>query len=388
MALTVADSPLVVHMIDELPRDGAEMLLLDLMRTRHPQLRYEIACLIRGGPLQPEFEHIGVPVTVFGRRAKLDPVLVWRLARWLKRKRASIVHTHLFTADTYGRLAARLAGVPVVYSTAHNIVNPWKGALHKGIDRTFARLSTGVIGCSDEVAQALRDRDGIAPDRVLTISNGIELAKFSEISGAGVRTEFGLPEDRKLIGVVGRLHPQKGHEDLLQALAGMEAARSGRLACLVIGTGELDQTLRAKVTALGLDGCVIFTGMRTDVPRLIAAVDAIVMPSRWEGLPIALLESMASAKPVLCTRVGGIPDVVRDGENGLLVEAGDVQALRARLTWLLEHPSEGTALGIQARDTVLGRFDVRRTAAAYNRLHCQALGLPVDDWLPASGPLA
>ena len=366
---------LIVHLIDELPRDGAEMLLLDLMRYRHPEFRYVVGCLIRGGPLEEEFAHIGIPVIIFGRRHKLDPSLVLRLAAWLRRERVAIVHTHLFTADTYGRLAAKLAGVPAVFSTVHNIVNPWKGGFRKGIDRLFARLSTRVIGCSEEVTQALATRDGIPADRLMAIPNGIDLKKFAQVSGEGVRAEFGLPADRPLLGVVGRLHPQKGHENLFHALAAMPQARAGGVSCLVIGTGELQDALHAMVREMGLEHCVIFTGMRTDVPRLVAALDVFVMPSRWEGLPIALLEAMASAKPVICTRVGGIPDVVIDGDNGLLVDPEQPAQLQARIVQLLGDPGARTRLGLRARETVIDRFDVTRTAAAYNQLHMQALGL-------------
>ena len=375
MATRCAEAPLIVHIIDELPRDGAEMLLLDLMRRRLPGFRYVVVCLIRGGALEEEFTRIGTPVVIFGRRNKLDVFLVIRLAAWLKREKAAVVHTHLFTADTYGRLAARLAGVPVVFSTVHNIVNPWKGGFRKMIDRLFARMSTGVIGCSEEVAQTLATRDKIPANRLMAIPNGIDLQKFAHVSGFGVRAEFGLPEDRLLVGVVGRLHPQKGHEDLFLALAAMPLARTGQLSCLVVGTGDLETQLHDRVAELGLERCVVFAGMRTDVPRLVAAMDVFVMPSRWEGLPIALLEAMASSKPVLCARVGGIPDVVHDNDNGLLVESGNVTALQARLEWLLGDAAARERLGHRARETVIERFDITRTAAAYNQLHRQSLGL-------------
>lgn len=368
-------SPHIVHMIDELPRDGAEMLLVDLMRLRIPGYRYTIVCLIKGGPLEQEFEKLGIPVVIFGRKGKLDFGLVFRVASWLKRERAVVVHTHLFTADTYGRLSARLAGVPAVFSTVHNIVNPWKGSGRKLIDRLFARLSTAVVGCSEEVTQTLATRDKIPASKLVSIPNGIDLQKFSSFSGAGVRSEFGLPEDRPLIGVVGRLHEQKAHGDLFRALAELPQVRDKQLNCLVIGTGDLQEALKQQVKALGLEECVIFTGMRTDVPRLVAAMDVFVMSSHWEGLPIALLEAMASSKAVLCTRVGGIPDVVIDGENGLLVEPRDVPQFAKRLDDLLQDPALRARLGQRARETVIARFDVSRTAAAYNRLHQQALGL-------------
>lgn len=375
--------PLVAHLIDELPRDGAEMLLLDLLRHRSPALRYVVVCLIRGGPMEEDFAELGIPVVIFGRRSKLDFGLVLRMARWMRREKVAVVHTHLFTADTYGRLAARIAGVPAIFSTVHNIVNPWKGGFRKWLDRTFARFNTRVIGCSEEVTQALEHRDGIPAKRLVAIPNGIDLCKFERVSGADVRDEFGLPQQQPLIGVVGRLHPQKGHADLFRALAQMPSALDGRLTCLVIGTGELEAELRQQVDALGLGRCVVFTGVRKDVPRLVAAMDVFVMPSRWEGLPIALLEAMASAKPVLCTRVGGIPDVVKDDDNGLLIDEGDVDALRSRLDRLLGDAAERARLGRRARAAVIAQFDVTRTAEAYNRLHLSALGLPVPAGVPA-----
>ncbi len=366
-------------MIDELPRDGAEMLLLDLLRLRLPDFRYAVVCLVRGGVLQPEFERIGVPVTVFGRRGRFDPMLVWRLARWLRRHRADVVHTHLFTADSYGRVAARLAGVPAVFSTVHNIAPAGAGPLRGVVSRILARFTTAIVGCSDEVSQALIQRDGLEPARVRSIPNGIDLMRFGQASGEGVREEFKLPGTRRLIGVVGRLHEQKGHDDLLRALASLPQPLRGNLSCLIIGTGELEAELRRRVEELGLADCVVFTGMRTDVPRLVAALDAFVMPSRWEGLPIALLEAMATSRAVLCTRVGGIPDVVVHATNGLLVDAGDVDALRSGIETLLADPGFAQRLGRQARATVIERFDVSRTAAAYNELHCAALGLGCRD---------
>lgn len=366
--------PLVVHMIDELPRDGAEMLLLDLMRHRDPRMRYVVLCLVRGGPLQPEFEKLGVPVVVFGHRARIDPYLLGGLIRWLRRERPGVVHTHLFLADSYGRLAARLAGVPAVFSTVHNIVGPGRGLLRRVLHQGLARWSTAVVGCGDEIAQSLVE-SGLPRARVVSIPNGIDLLRFGGVDGDGVRQEFGVAAGRSLIGVVGRLHRQKGHDVLLHALAGMSAAERERLACLVIGTGELDGELRGLSASLGLDACVIFTGMRTDVPRLVAGLDLFLMPSRWEGLPIALLEAMASRKAVLCSRVGSIPGVVRDGENGALIDTEDPVALRNGIQRLLAQPAVREEYGRRARAEAVERFDITRTADAYNALHASALGL-------------
>ena len=369
----MSDRPHVVHIIDELPRDGAEVLLLDLVRRRDARMRYSVLCLVRGGPLVEEFERAGVPVVIFGRRGAVDPHMLWRLVRWLRREHATVVHTHLFTADSYGRLAARLAGVAAVFSTVHNSVGP-PGRLRKLANRVLARLSDSVIGCGDEIAAALESQ-GVPAQRILSIPNGIDLQRFQGAQGAGVREEFGVQAERVVLGMVGRLHVQKGHEVLLECLAGMSETQRRAVACLVIGVGELEQRLRSRVEQLGLEDVVTFTGSRTDVPRLVAALDVFVMPSLWEGLPIALLEAMASGRAVLCSSVGSIPGVVQHGENGWLVEPGNVQALREAILTLVDDPGLRARLGHRAREQVIARFDVERTAAAYNRLHARAAGL-------------
>lgn len=367
------ERPLVAHLIDELPRDGAEMLILNLMRHRHPELRYVVGCLDAGGPLQQEFEAAGIPVVIFGRHGRLDPGLVLRLVRWMRREHVSVVHTHLFTADAYGRLAALIAGVPWILSTAHNISTPGKGRIHRTVDRLLANLTDTIIGCSEEVSKTLLERDHIPAAKLRTIANGIELDRFLHADGNGVRAEFGIPEHNRLIGIVGRLHPQKAHDDLLRALAALPQPLRERTSCLIVGTGPLHETLETQVEALGLQRQVIFAGSRADVPRLLAAFDVFVLSSGWEGLPIALLEAMACARAALCTRVGGIPDVIIDGRNGMLVDAGDVAGMARALTTVLEDSGLRDRLGQQARETVLQHFDIRRTAAAYNQLHARAL---------------
>lgn len=375
--------PLVVHLIDELPPDGAERLIVDLMRYPDPAFRYAVGCLIRGGPLEAELRTLGVPVVVFGRRGRLDLGLIVRMARWLRRERAAVVHTHLFTADTYGRIAARLAGVPAVFATVHNVVNPWKRGLHRFIDRVLAWASTRVIACTDEVGTVLRTRDRLPARRIVVVGNGVDLQRLCAVSGAGVREEFGIEPGRVLLGVVGRLHPQKGHADLLPMLARLKAGAGPRFSCLVIGDGELRATLQAQADELGLADTVVFAGLRADVPRLLAAIDLLVMPSRWEGLPIALLEAMACGKPAVATAVGGVPDVLRDGINGALVAAGDAPAFEAALARLIADAPQRARLGVQAQADVLRTRDIACTASSYTALYRAALGM--DRGAPAAG---
>ena len=141
---------IAAHIIDELPPDGAERLIVDLMRRRTSDFEYLVICLIQGGPLVKEIEELGVPVYILGRNGKYDFSIIWRLSRLLKKNNVSVIHTHLFTADVIGRIAARLAGIKAIFSTSHN-VNDWKRRHHILIDRGLSLITTKVIGCSSEV---------------------------------------------------------------------------------------------------------------------------------------------------------------------------------------------------------------------------------------------
>ncbi len=364
-------APHVAQIIDELPPDGAERLLVDLLRHRSPEFRYTVLCVIRAGQLAQELREMGVPVVVLGRRGRVDPGLVLRLARWLRKERVRVVHTHLFTADTYGRIAARLAGVPAVFSTVHSPV-VCHGAVKKSLHWALSWISTRVVACSQEVGRVMREQDHLPSRRLQVIANGIDVDRFAGARGDGVRAEFAVPEGSLLMGVVGRLHPAKGHGDLLAAMATLRE-RGLTPTCLFVGSGELRGQLEDETRRLGLDGQVIFAGQRSDVPRLLAALDIVAMPSRWEGLPMALLEAMAMSRAIVATRVSAIPEVIRDGENGLVVPPSDPPALAAALEKLLTDAELRGRLGRSALQTLRQRYDVERTAREYEALYRAAL---------------
>lgn len=372
--MTSGRQPHVVHVIDELPPDGAERLLADILRHRSPQFRYSVLCLVRGGALEAEIRDMGVPVTVMGQRGEFSPTFVLRLARWFRQQQVDVVHTHLFSADSYGRVAARVAGVRAVFSTAHNTV-VCEGAARRAIHRALSWISTRVIACSGEVGRVMREQDHLRSSRLVVISNGINIDRVAGARPDGVRAEFAVPDDSLLMGVIGRLHPAKGHTDLFAAMVRLREAGL-RPTCLVIGSGDSRSQLEEECKQLRLADQVIFTGQRSDVPRLLAALDVLAMPSRWEGLPIALLEAMAMSRPIVATRVSGIPEVIQHEDNGLLVSAANPPELAAALTRLLTDPSLRDRLGRRALETVRERFDVAHTARAYEALYYAALGLP------------
>ena len=356
-----------------MPPDGAERLLVEVLRYRSSHYRYQLLCLAEGGPLVEDVKALGVPVSILGKKRGLDLAHGWALYRWLREHRPSVVHTHLFTADAWGRTLAWLARVPGIFSTVHS-TNSWKSRLHLFIDRCLAQVSDQVIACSSQVELTLREQ-GIPQARLMCIANGVDLQRIAQAEPISLSDEFSIPNDCVKFALVGRLHEAKGHTDLIPVLQEL-ATQGQRFVVLFIGEGELEQDLKSSVQACALDQHVVFTGFRKDVIALLKSIDFLLMPSRWEGLPITLLESMACGTPVLASRVGGIPDVIEHGQNGLLFEAGSQQQLRQELLSLLQ-PDDSSRqkrraeMGNAARETVVARYSAESVAAAYDKLYDQ-----------------
>jgi glycosyltransferase involved in cell wall biosynthesis len=363
--------PHVVHVIDELPPDGAERLIVDVLQHRSDRFRYSVLCIVKGGKLVEELQAIGIPVDVLGRKPGLDFGTLFVLARWFKAHEVRVVHTHLFSADTYGRLAAWLVGVPARFSTRHN-TSAWNGTLRRSLARWLGRLSSRVIACGDEVGRILVDDEGLSRARVAVVPNGVNLCRLDGTDRAALRRELNLPRQCIVIGVLGRLHPQKGHLDLLEALQALRADDDD-FCCVLAGAGELEPSIRDAIRERGLESHVRLLGLRKDAPQVLAGLDILAMPSRWEGLPMALLEGMALRNAVVATAVGSIPSVIDDGLNGLLVPAADPAAMKAALLRLIRDRALRERLGAAAQATVRSRFNAAHTAQAYERLYAAAL---------------
>ena len=348
---------------------GSENHLLALAshldRNRY---RLTFCLLVERGPDLSAYvvalEAVGVEVVRFPIRADLDPLLLWRLARFLHAAKPDIVHTHLIHGDLYGTLAARLAGVPVVVSTKHNDDAFRRSRFYAWLSRQVARRQDRIIAISNHLARFAVEVEGLDADRITTIHYGLDGAAFRARvrDVAGVRAEFDIPAAAPLAGVVARLDPQKGHAYLLRAWRQVSAALpEARL--LVVGDGPLRGELQRQAGDLGLEGSVIFTGRRKDVPRIMAALDVVTLPSLWEGFGLVLLEAMAVARPIIASRVSAIPEVVMDGETGLLVPPRDVNALAAALIELLRDHQQAAEMGRRGQERLEQEFTVERMVA-------------------------
>ena len=301
------------------------------------------------------------------------------LYRLMRRERPDIVHTHAAKPGVLGRLAARLAGVPVVVHTFHgHILRGYYGPLMtwllRRMERMLARCSDRIIAVSEQVKQDLV-RYGVAPpEKISVIPLGFDLQPFldsGEHRGA-LHRELGLANGARLIGIVGRIFPIKNHRLFLEAAARVAAEeRSARF--VVVGDGALRPEMEAHARSLGIGDRVTFTGWRRDLPRIYPDLDVLVVSSKNEGTPVSAIEAMASGCPVVATRVGGLPDLIEDGETGHLVPSEDAPALVAAILRVLREPDAARRLAEAARADVRERFRAERLIGDMERLYSELL---------------
>lgn len=360
----------ILQLIDGLNIGGAEVLLRDLVQFLIANGHEVQVAYSTPGPLAETLSEMGVPLTRLPRLARVDPFLLVGMMRTMRRVRPDLVHTHLFKSDLHGRLAARGMRVPVVVSTAHNNDAWAKRALLGYLYGLTSRLADRVIAVSEEVRHYQIQYTFLPPEKIITIDNGVDVRRFEGQDGRAVRAELGLG-DAPVIGVIGRLSPQKDHGNFLQAAARiLQAMPTARF--LIVGEGPLRAELEAQARSLGLDQAVIFCGLRRDIPAVLAALDVLVFSSRWEGLPVTLLEGMAAARPVVSTAVGGVGEVVKDGESALLVPPGDPAALAEACLRVLREPKLADKLATAAYVRVCANYSLdvmlRRTLELYEEL--------------------
>jgi glycosyltransferase involved in cell wall biosynthesis len=350
----------ILQLIDGLKVGGAEVLLRDLVRGLRGA-GYQVSVgYSSSGPIQESISAMGISLTRLPRLMRVDPLLLLGICRLIRRERPQIVHTHLFKSDFHGRLAARLCRVPVIVSTAHN-VDAWARRCPLGyLYGLTARLADQVIAVSDEVRDYQIQYTKTAPAKIVTINNGVDVRAFENQieNGRVVRKELGLSESVPVIGIIGRLERQKDHNTFLEAAARIKRSLpEGRF--LIVGDGSLREELVSRARALDLLPAVLFCGIRNDIPAVLAALDLLVFSSRWEGLPVTLLEGMAAGLPIVSTAVGGVPGVVVENKTALLVSQGSPEELAKACLALLKNKALAGQLGAAGRQRVLEKYSIQ-----------------------------
>lgn len=284
--------------------------------------------------------------------------------------RPHIVHTHLAKAGTIGRIAARLAGVRAVVHTYHGTVfrgyfGGMKSRAVVGVEQTLSHITTRIVAITPSQRRELIEL-GIGDERkVVEIPLGFDLTPFLDPPDQNVaRDRLGLPRDIPIVAIVARLVPVKDVSLFLRAMARVPAPALA----IVVGDGELRASLEEESAALGLGGRCRFAGWQSDMSSVYAAADVVALTSRNEGSPVSIIEAMAAGRTVVCTAVGGVPDVVRPG-TGVLVPSGDDTAFAAAVAALLSDPSRRAALGAAARRAVHPAYDASRLVSDMTRLY-------------------
>ncbi|MFN8413457.1 MAG: glycosyltransferase [Anaerolineales bacterium] len=292
-------SPHVMQVIDSLKIGGAEMLLRELTLGLLEKNFRVTVCYNTSGPLVDSFKTMDVKLFQLLPKARIDPFLLAQLSTLMRREKPDLVHTHLFKSDIHGRLAARFAGVPVVVSTLHNN-DVWARKFPLGqIYGATSNFTNNLIAVSQEVKQYHLRYTNVPENKIVIIENGVDLRRFSNLEDSTrnkIREEFGIAVDAPLFGIIGRLVPQKDHLLFLkmafEILQKMPTARF-----LVVGDGELRLELEEEARRMSLLPSLIFAGIRRDIPEILTAIDVLVFSSKWEGLPVTLLEGMAAERP-------------------------------------------------------------------------------------------
>lgn len=299
-----------------------------------------------------------------------DAVAILRLARLIRRVRPHILHTHTAKAGAVGRLAALLAGdarPPIVVHTFHGHVlrgyfDPLRTAGFRLLERWLATRTTALVAVSPQVRDDLVAL-GVAPrERFVVVRLGIELEQRVAAERDGrveSRRVLGIGPDRFAVGWIGRMTGVKRTDDVLRAFRRLRDRGVDACLCMV-GDGPDRSAIERRAHELGVMRDTLFLGYQEEVAPYYAAFDAMILPSINEGTPVSAIEALAAGRPVVATRVGGVPDVVREGENGFLVEAGDVDALAERLARLAVDPELRERLGAAGRARVVPRYSVAR----------------------------
>ncbi len=359
----------VLHLIDSLPREGAEMVIYDLVqRGDREEFDFLVCALTRGGGVARMLEEIGVPVFILGRDSFLDRKAFRRLLGIVRDRRVDVIQTHLFSSHLWGWAAVLRFPRVRLLRTEHNM-SEWKNPLRRGLDYLLSFRTDSFVAVSGPVRQSLITRCRIDPEKVRVIPNGLNTGRLRPAADPeAILTELGLPGEAKLVVTAAALTPKKGHRYLVEAAELLVRDRDD-VFFLLLGEGELRGELEGMIRDRGLSGRVILLGSRPDAVEIIGRSDLFVLSSTREGLPISLLEAMALKRPVVATAVGGCPDLISDGENGILVPPRDAGRLAAAIGKVLEGGEPARALGEAAAETVLAGYGMEKMIAAYQEIY-------------------
>jgi len=357
----------VLFVLPTLGAGGSEQVIFNLC-VHLDRSYFPIVAAFRDGALREEMTDSGIEVHVLNRRSGIDLMLIIKLLRIIRRKKIRIVNSHHFVSLFYAFWAARFAGLPIIH-TEHSI---WEmqslSFFWTRCYRFFLKRIEMVSAVSETAFNYLRDAYGIEEKRIGLVVNGIDINRFKKAKEETVnRAALDLKPHDIVVGTVGNLRREKNQELLIRALA-LISRSSKSFKAVFIGDGPLRSQLESLAAALGVEDKVVFLGTRVDVPRFYGIFDIYCLTSRYEGLPLSLLEAMAAGVPIVATDVMGIREVIRNNENGLLLPDNDAEELAKRILLLAENADLRNALSENGCRFVNEHYSLEKSVRNYEKL--------------------
>jgi glycosyltransferase involved in cell wall biosynthesis len=363
----------ILHIVPKLSTWGGIGNQLLLVLKQYPRSEFfPIVCSLRDkGVIGKEIEDLGIEVVCLNRDFKRGFywTIVKELYSLINRRNIQIVRTHEYRANLHGRLAALLARVPCIMASVHNVYNRRDQKLNRRIiNRYLGTFTDKVVAVSEEVKNEILRYDRVPEHKIAVIHNGVDRERFINIDAQSIRSEFHIPLSAPVVGTVGRFFPQKGQKYLLDAIAQLRN-KLPSIVVLMVGDGPLKDELENHAKNLGIQRNVMFTGIRRDIPALLAAMDVFVFPSLWEGFGNALIEAMAAGKPIVATDIPPVREIMNSEKLGIIVPPANPEAIATSLELLLSDKTFAQDLGNSAQEKAFSSFTIDNTVQRYRSLY-------------------
>lgn len=349
----------IVHLTTDSAIGGTERMILAVANNLDAN-RFSsfVVTLKGGGPLERLCTERGIPFASVNMRSKYDIIALFKLLPLLKSLNADVLHTYLFHANVVGRIIGRLCRTPVVISGQRNI-DGWRKWYHNLLDKITARWCDLIISNSEAGKQFLIESVGLFDKKISVVHNGIAVSRFMTASKSQTY------QDTTVIVCVASLRPKKGHRYLLEAVTGLKHP----FELYLIGSGSEESSLKALCRSLNIDNHVHFEGVQDDVVPYLHQADIFILPSLWEGLPVALMEAMCCGVACIATDVGGVNELIAHEKEGLLIEPGSVQAIQHALHVLISDADKRKKLGYSAQLKIETCFSQKKMIESLEALY-------------------
>lgn len=360
----------VLFVLPGLGSGGSERVVYDIARSLNRQEFKPIIFAIQGGELDECFKRLNIDIVISKKRENQGHLyLMMHIYRIIKKYKINIVNAHHFTSLLYSFIGVMVSRKAQLIFTEHTVQEiQYLNVFWRFLGIIILLLTNGTcIGISNEISKEYRNRYLVADKKIITIKNAIDITRFNTKNTIDVRKKLNIPENKFVIVMIANFRPQKNHKNMVSAFNIISRKYED---CILVfaGDGELENDIKTMVKDLGLSNKIYFLGSRKDIESVYMACDVFCLPSFYEGLPLSILEAMASKRPVIATNVSGIKEVVIHGKNGILVPSNNSDQLAEEIMRLIENEDERLRLAEDAYKNVISEYDIKTWINKYERL--------------------